>query len=142
VLPVTFGNNHNKTMNANQLETVANIAADDLKAMITESETEILEAIDACETEAKTQDKNAAFKIGFTITLAGKEQSNKLTYGVRRSLETAHEIEDAKQGKLPIAPDGEPTVEMRTGGKTTGPVPLSKFKAAVKVIKERAEAKE
>jgi hypothetical protein len=119
---------HQNNMNA-KLETIAAKAADDLPALIGEAEDNILDAMSKATEEAALTESPVKFRLAYTITmdLDKSTQENKLSWSVRHSLSHTSQIEDPKQTSLPFGA----TVEIRTGDKTTGQIPVEKFKQAV-----------
>jgi hypothetical protein len=105
-------------MNNKKLEAIANKAADDLKALIKESEDKIIEAWDAVTDDAQENETAPKFKLGLAITLdldADKMESA-LTFSIRRKLTVECTIPDPNQPPLPMDDGG--TVTLESGGKS------------------------
>jgi hypothetical protein len=81
------------------LETIANQAADDLKAQIKDANDDLLAAIHKAQREAQLQESPLKFAIGFRISfdLQKSTVTNTLSWNVKQSLETSHAIEDPAQ---------------------------------------------
>jgi len=115
------------------IKTIIEKAADDIISLSVEAEKDILEAIEKSAMEAATQEKPPKFTLSFTVALdlQNNTQENKLAWNVRHSLSSKSDIEDENQPKLPLGS----TVEITTGDRTTGPIPVEKFSRAVKKLK-------
>jgi hypothetical protein len=87
-----------------KLSLVAQHAAADLKQLIAEKETEMLEAMAQVAEEASLQDKKPIFKIGFGISLDtdGDKMKTVLTFSVKRQLEIERPMPDPTQPELPL----------------------------------------
>jgi hypothetical protein len=87
------------------LQSISDQACTDLAAQISEAADELLSSIHKAEAEAQLQEQPLKFVIGFRISLDFDKSvvTNKLSWSVRRSLETQHMIEDPLQTKLPLA---------------------------------------
>lgn len=118
-----------------KLKAIADEAAENLKAYCKEHEDKILEAWHSVENEAAENEESPKFKLGFAITLDLDKNTmeNALTWSVRYKASGSMEIPDPNQPDLLPKSDTD-TVEVSTGGVTTGPIPLKKFKAAVNKI--------
>lgn len=86
------------------LQSVCDQALTDLEAQFKESADELLASIHKAETEAQLQESPMKFNIGFKIQLDLDKNivTNTLSWSVKHSLETSHQIEDALQAKLPM----------------------------------------
>jgi hypothetical protein len=95
-----------------------------------EASKEIEEAIQKSVKEAELQDKEAAFKLAFGITLkwdAGKMECD-LSWSVKHKLSVDEEIPNPDQLKLDIS---EATVQVGDGP----PIPISEAKRLVEAVK-------
>ena len=121
-------------MNA-KLSAIADKAAADLKGLIVESETKILEAWNAAETEAQENEKKLKFKLGFVITLdLEKDQmDSSLSYGVKRKVTASSKIPDPNQPELPAT---DPVV-----GDDDQPLTEAQSKKALKALNKQATGK-
>jgi hypothetical protein len=88
-------------MNA-KLTAIADEAATNLKALVKENEDKLLEAWNACESEAQENETTPKFKIGLAITLdiEADKMATALTFGVRYKSLVECEIPDPEQTKL------------------------------------------
>jgi len=87
-----------------KLGAIAQIAAENLTALMRENEAAIQDAISKCAEETALQDVEAKFNIGFTIALNldKSTQTHKLTWSVRNVRETSCAIPDPAQTNLPL----------------------------------------
>lgn len=92
-----------------KLEAIAKKAAEDLIALVKESEDKILTAWNSVEEEAQDNDAPPKFKLGLAITLDldADKMETALTYGIRHKLTAQSEIPDPNQTKLPLSPEDE-----------------------------------
>jgi hypothetical protein len=90
-------------MNA-KLEAISNEAANNLLALVKENESKLLEAWDACESEAQANETAPKFKLGLSITLDldGDKMTTDLTWGVRYKATAECTIPDPDQSKLAL----------------------------------------
>ena len=86
------------------LQSVSDQACADLAAQIKEAADELLASIHKAEEEAQLQESAMKFNIGFKISIDLDKSvvTNTLSWSVKHSLETSHQIEDPLQTKLPI----------------------------------------
>ena len=93
-----------------KLTAIAAQAADKLKELIAESESDILTAWDDCVSEAQSTEAKPRLRLGYSITLRIDEDrvDHKLSYGVRRTLESSSPIPDPDQIALPLEPQEVP----------------------------------
>lgn len=86
------------------LESIANNASDDLRRLIEEGEKDILNAIYKAQEEAQLQETAPKFNLGFKIAVDLDKSTFEccLSWSLKQSLSVSHQIEDPKQGKLPI----------------------------------------
>lgn len=86
------------------LQSVCDQACSDLAAQFREASDELLASIHKAEAEAQLQESPMKFNIGFKISLDLDKSvvTNSLSWSVKRSLETSHQIEDPLQAKLPL----------------------------------------
>lgn len=94
------------------LQNVCDQALADLEAQFKEASDELLASIHKAETEAQLQEAPMKFNIGFKIQLDLDKSTitNTLSWSVKHSLETSHQIEDPNQPKL----DGIDSVTIST----------------------------
>lgn len=87
-----------------KLESIAETASHNLNRLIVEASKEIEEAIQKAVVEAQNQEKDAVFRLGFSITL--NLDTNKmdcdLSWNVKRKLSVEEEIPNPDQPKLPL----------------------------------------
>ena len=102
-------------MNA-KLKAISDEAAQNLCALVKENEEKLLEAWDACESEAQANETAPKFKLGLSITLDldGDKMTTDLTWGVRYKATAECTIPDPDQAKLPLS--GVDTVTISTPG--------------------------
>jgi hypothetical protein len=86
------------------LETIAKQASEDLIDEFAEAEKDLLNAIQKAEKESALQESPLKFNIGFKISLDLEKRivTNTLSWSVKQSLETSHQIDDPEQKKLPL----------------------------------------
>jgi len=86
------------------LTNICQQAVTDLEAQFNEAADELLASIHKAETESQLQDSPMKFNIGFKIQLDLDKSivTNTLSWSVKHSLETSHQIEDPLQPKLPM----------------------------------------
>lgn len=84
------------------LQTIATTASADLAMMIEEGEPAILMSIHKMEEEAQLQETSPKFNLSFKIALDLEKNSYdcQLSWTLKQSLNTTHEIEDPKQMRL------------------------------------------
>ena len=89
------------------LENIAEKAAADLQDLIASGEEDILTAIHKMEEEAELQETSPKFNLGFKIVADFNKHTFDcdLSWTLKQSLSTSHQIEDPTQGKLPINDD-------------------------------------
>lgn len=87
-----------------KLMAISNEAADKLQALVRENEKKLLEAWNACESEAQANETAPKFKLGLSITLdlEGDKMTTDLTWGVRYKATAECTIPDPDQGKLAL----------------------------------------
>jgi hypothetical protein len=78
-----------------------------LKALIAEANDDILAAIHKMQSEAQLQETAAKFNLGFKISVDFQKSifDCDLSWSLKQSLSVSHQIEDPKQGRLPIKQD-------------------------------------
>lgn len=113
------------------LQSVLDQALSDLEAQFKEGADELLASIHKAETEAQLQESPMKFNIGFKMQLDLDKSivTNTLSWSVKHSLETSHQIEDPLQPKL----DGIDTVTISTGNKSVTVTGEQFSKAAAKL---------
>jgi hypothetical protein len=86
------------------LESIANQAADDLKAQFKDANDDLLAAIHKAQREAQLQEAPLKFNIGFRMSfdLQKSTITNTLSWNVKQSLEISHQIEDPNQVTLSL----------------------------------------
>ncbi len=87
-----------------KLAAIADKAATDLKAFMSEAEPKLLEAWDSAVAEAQDQDTKPVFRLGFTVALDLDKDtmSTTLAFGVRHKLSVDAQIPDPDQVKLDL----------------------------------------
>lgn len=116
--------NHN--MNA-KLSAIAAQAADKLRALVSESESEILSAWDDVAAEAQASETKPRLRLSYSITVCLDEDriDHKLSFGVRRVLEASAPIPDPDQTTLPLEPEEMPpsaAVDSKLKAMVNGPI--------------------
>lgn len=121
----------------NKIESIAETSSGNLKRLMVDAAEQIEAAMIKAVEEAQLQDKDAVFKLGFTISLNldTNKMDNDLSWSVRHKLSVSDDMPDPNQLKLSI--EEEPTV--RLGDNTQ--VPLSVAKELVREIKKGRAAK-
>jgi hypothetical protein len=99
-----------------KLSAIADEAATNLKALVRENEDKLLEAWNACESEAQENETAPKFKIGLAVTLDldGDKMETALSFGIRYKATAECQIPDPAQMKLSGIEQG--TVTLRTEG--------------------------
>ena len=117
------------------LESIATLAAEDLKALLAEANDDLLNSIHKMQTEAQAQETNPKFNIGFKISLDFDKHTFDcdLSWTVKQSLSTSHAIDDPAQAKLPGVEDMPGTVTLKTGDKEVT-MTHEQFSRAAKII--------
>jgi len=92
-----------------KMECVAIQAASDLRMMMAESRTKLLEAWKAVEEEASDQETKAVLRISFAIVLdiEADKMESVLSFGVRHKLITERSIPDPNQVEMDLEPEPE-----------------------------------
>lgn len=87
-----------------KLEAIAETAAHDLKALVREKETEILEAWNAAEEEAQAQESKPKFRLSLAITLdiEADKMETALTFSIKRTAFVERSIPDPDQKDLAL----------------------------------------
>ena len=87
------------------LQKIAEQAAADLTALITEGNDDILAAIHKAQAESQLQETTPKFALGFKIAVDWEKSTYECTLGwnLKQSLATSHKIDDPLQEKLPFA---------------------------------------
>lgn len=87
-----------------KLEAIAQKASDDLRQLVKEGESKILEAWNACEEEAQDNEAKPKFKLGLAITLDLDRDTMEtaLSFGIKHKLCIATVIPDPNQIPLPV----------------------------------------
>lgn len=121
-----------------KLQAIADQAAQNLKALVTEGEKDILKAWAACLEEAQVQEQKPKLRLAFTITLdLEKDQAeHDLTFGIRHRLSAVASIPDPNQTLLPLegaTDDTKVTIKTPHGSATA---PLGVMKAAVAKLRK------
>lgn len=100
------------------LQSVCDQACADLAAQFNEAADELLASIHKAEAEAQLQEAPMKFNIGYKIAidLDKSTVTNSLSWSVKHSLETSHQIEDPLQGKLPMADLAENSAKLCPSG--------------------------
>jgi|GEM_PF-4959538 len=100
------------------LASIANQAADDLKALISEGNDDILTAIHKMQSEAQAQDAKPKFALGFKIAwdMDAGTYSCDLSWTLKQSLSTSHQLEDLNQSALPLDKFDDCPVTIKTAG--------------------------
>jgi hypothetical protein len=127
------------------LKAIADQAAADLVAQFKDGEEDILASIHTLQTEAQLQDKPAKFSLGFKIELDWEKSTinNSLSWSVKHSLDTSHQIPDPNQTKLPLdeteptTKELEGTVTISTPGVKPVTVTTKQFAAAAKKLSKK-----
>jgi hypothetical protein len=126
-----------------KLKAISDEAAENLKAYCKEHEEKILEAWHSVEQEANENEESPKFKLGFAITLDLDKNTmeNALTWSVRYKASGSMEIPDPNQPDLlpKPNPDDDTTVEISSGGVTSGPMPIETWNKAVRKISRKAK---
>lgn len=100
------------------LASIANQAAEDLKALILEGNDDILTAIHKMQAEAQAQDAKPKFALGFKIAWdmdAGTYDCD-LSWTLKQSLSTSHQLEDPNQQTFPKDKFEDCAVTIKTAG--------------------------
>ena len=120
------------------LQSVSDQACQDLADQFRDAEEELLQAIHKATREAQLQETPLKFNIGFKVALDLEKSvmTNTLSWSVKHSLETSHQIEDPMQMKLPVG-EGV-TMKLKTGDKEVTLTP-EKIRDAAKRLKKAAE---
>ena len=86
------------------LETIATQAAADLYQLIRDGNDDILNAVHKMQAEAQLQETTPKFALGFKITvdLDKRTYDCDLSWSLKQTLGTSHQLDDPNQQKLPI----------------------------------------
>ena len=89
------------------LENISEQAAEDLRNLIKEGADDILTAIHKMQEESQLQETKPKFNLGFKIVLDfdAATYNCDLSWSLKQSLSTSHQIDDPNQSKLPIEDD-------------------------------------
>jgi len=124
----------NKTMNA-LLRNIADNASTDIARLIEEGAEDILKAIHKTEEEAQANEAKPKFSLGFKITVDFDAASYNcdLSWSLKQTLGTTHQIDDPNQPKLPMD-ESEGTVTISTPGMEPVTLTRNQFSKAAKKL--------